>query len=80
MAIQADVERSRHFAQPHLYVIDFSSSAIDQAARAHPYPHLIALRRRRLIRRLRQAGAVVCWAGGSAALAMVVLGGIAGLR
>lgn len=68
--------------KPHLYVIDFT------AAPAHALPgagaptidmRRLALRRRRLNRRLRRAGEAVGWAAGSAALAVTVIAGMAGL-
>ena len=64
--------------RPHLYVIDFTHGAA-----ALPAPTIDirrhALRRRRLSRRLRQAGEAVGWAAGSAVLMAMVFAGLAGL-
>ena len=62
--------------QPRLYVIDFT-----RPARLAPgiSPHLAMFRRQRFLRRLRRAGAALSWAAGAALLALLVIGGLAGL-
>lgn len=63
-------------ARPHLYVVDLPIPTIATPSisdRRH------ALRRRRLGRRLRQAGEAAGWAAGSAILVGLVLAGMAGL-
>lgn len=62
--------------QPHLYVIDFTRPA--RLAPGIP-PRVAMFRRQRLLRRLRRAGAALSWAAGGALLALLVIGGLAGL-
>ena len=71
-------------ARPHLYVVDLASAPALPFAPGRPDLRSVsdrrqALRRRRLGRRLRQAGEAAGWAAGSAILIGLVLGGMAGL-
>ena len=65
--------------RPHLYVIDFTANP----PASNPHRSILdrrqALRRRRMARRLRQAGEAAGWAAGSALLLALVLSGLAGL-
>ena len=65
-------------ASPRLYVINFETDHPDHNTTILDRQH--AIRRRRLVRRLHQAAAAVLWATGAAALIMLVLAGMAGLR
>ena len=83
MAVQVNGERAAELQRPHLYVIDLTRPR--PAARPHVAGHgrgdqLAHLRRRRRLRRLQQAGSVASWAGASAVLLFLLLGGLAGLR
>lgn len=74
MAVQVPLERSPSFGRPNLYVIDLGHPTNELTNRRS------LLRRRRLARRARQAAEAAVWLAGSAALMVVVLGGLAGLR
>jgi hypothetical protein len=74
MAVQAPLERSSTLGRPNLYVIDLDHATTDIVSRR------LVLRRRRLARRARQAAEAAVWLAGAAALMVVVLGGLAGLR
>lgn len=78
MAVQVPVERAVELPRPHLYVIDFSRPQPNRRLPRHP--QAAAWRRRRLTRRLRQAGEAVSWTAGVAVLLLIVIGGLAGLR
>ena len=70
----------RASARPHLYVIDLPAPAAHLAPAAGSVAHRrLALRRRRMARRLRQAGEAAGWAAGSAILFGLVAAGMAGL-
>ena len=66
--------------RPHLYVVDFEHAPSRTVVRPPRHPQLLSFRRKRMLRRLRQAGAAATWAAGSAMLVLVLLGGLAGLR
>lgn len=83
MAVQVNSERAAELPRPHLYVIDFTRPrpAAPPHVAGHPRSDQLAhLRRRRRVRRLHQAGSVASWAGASAILLFLLLGGLAGLR
>lgn len=69
-------------SRPRLYVIDFTAPAFPGTAQRVPASVLSrrqAIRRRRMARRMRQAGAAAGWAAGSALLLAMVFVGLAGL-
>lgn len=79
MAIQvgADLRREHYVPRPRLYVIDPNREMLPPAPPRHP--QLTLIRRRRLMRRARQAGEVAAWTAGGLGLATFSLAGLVGL-
>lgn len=82
MAVRVTSQPSVQIRRPYLYTVDVPArpalSVVENWQDNHPT--IVLLRRRRLFRRLRRAGEAVGWAAASAALLMVVLSALAGLR
>jgi hypothetical protein len=82
MAVQVDV-RNQEVSFGHLLSpsrpTSFVTTPSDRRRGAIPNK-LQQLRRRRLIRRIRNAAGAACWLAGSGALLLMVLGGLASLR
>jgi hypothetical protein len=82
MAVQVTSRSSVTVRQPFLPAIElpFESPFAGRTARRQTHPTIVLLRRRRLVRRLRRAAEAGTWAVGSAALMLLVLTALAGLR
>ena len=74
MAVQVQFEQRPSVARPQLYVIDLDPDLGAAAGARHRL-----FRRRRLVRRARQAMEAFVWLAGSACLCLLVFVGAAGL-